>query len=92
MTMARTLSRRCSRQAAGLAVSVAFVHADIKAGQGAYYSSTTKLFWAVTCTADNYGAPEETNLADAQSCRDCQVTPCGTVAGHTHAVGRRLEG
>lgn len=45
--------------------------ADIKAGQGMYFSPATNTYTAVNCDSDSYGVTETTYGLAAHPCRSC---------------------
>jgi len=63
-------------------VTCCVVVADIKAGQGMYYSPASQAFYASNCDFNNYGAPNITYGLSAFPCRDCSV---GMVANTVYA-------
>lgn len=50
--------------------------ADIKAGQGLMFQSTTGKWRAINCDDNNYGVTEKTYGLGVQSCKVCDLTGC----------------
>ena len=54
-----------------VALSLPALSADIKAGQGMYFSPATSKYTAVNCETNNYGVANTTYGLAAYPCRDC---------------------